>query len=394
LQQFDLFRSADGGRPDRLLIDAVVQSSTLFVLPCGRRKASATTEARRLYASPRFEKLRRLAEDFAVPYRIASARHGLLAPEALVAPYDLDLMALSHDKRSEWAAKILEELEGQTDGEIVLLLSGAYAESILRANDARAKSLKIYCPFAAMSAVAEDEWIRQANELGERFRDLRKLYGLIDLARQRGETFLLRELSDQSLPERGVYIFIDRNERNVFGDGYRIVRIGTHGVSRGSKSTLRDRLRNHMGPSQGAGGHRGSVFRLHVGRAMLEAQPQGWGALPTWGVGQQASKDILEGELAHERLVTKYLGELEVFILPINDEPSKNSLRAKVETQLIGLMSADDIPIECPSTTWLGLHSPMPTIAATGLWNIRDVGRPYGPSKTGSVTDLINSGII
>jgi hypothetical protein len=273
--------------------------------------------------------------------------------------------------------------------EIVSFLSGVYGEALWRANAETPKPLQIFAPLSGLTTVAEDEWIRQANDLAIRFRDARKLCEHIGAARRNRETFYLRDLSRRELPERGVYVFLDPSERSSLYEGPRIVRIGTHAVSQGSKATLRGRLRNHLGPSHGGGGHRGSVFRLHVGRAFLNTEPECWGPMPAWGVEQKASRDVLESELPLEKRVSEYLGGLEVFVLAIDDAPSKASMRAIVETQLIGLMTADHSPVEASSPLWLGRHTGVPDIVTTGLWNVRDVGRPYWPSRKGSVADIV-----
>jgi len=172
------------------------------------------------------------------------------------------------------------------------------------------------------------------------------------------------------------------------GDIPRIVRIGTHAVSSGSKATLRNRLRNHLGRADGVGSHRGSVFRLHVGRAMLIANNI-LEQFPSWGEGQNAPQEILIREQEHERRVTEYISRLEVFIIPINDEPSKNSLRAHVETQLIALFTEGYKIIDKPSTKWLGIKSPKEPIVRSGLWNLRDVGVKYIPNGVGSIDSIL-----
>jgi hypothetical protein len=110
--------------------------------------------------------------------------------------------------------------------------------------------------------------------------------------------------------------------------------------------------------------------------------------LNSWGVGQDAAADIRNIEDVHERLVSSYLRGLEVFIIPIDDEPSKLSLRASIESQLIALCSEGLQPIDSPMDGWLGLESPMKTIGRSGLWNLRDVGRSYRPDAVGSVAHI------
>ena len=76
-------------------------------------------------------------------------------------------------------------------------------------------------------------------------------------------------------PLQGVYFFFEPGEMREDGRTPRVVRVGTHAVSEGSKTTLWQRLSRHKGHERGkyagGGNHRGSVFRLHVGAALLAA---------------------------------------------------------------------------------------------------------------------------
>ncbi len=63
-------------------------------------------------------------------------------------------------------------------------------------------------------------------------------------------------------PVRGVYFFFEAGEYRRDGVTPRVVRVGTHAVSRGSRATLWNRLRGHKAKQSGGGNHRGSIFRL------------------------------------------------------------------------------------------------------------------------------------
>lgn len=358
-----------------------------IVVGCGRRKGNSAAEARALYVSERFQTCRTVAETLSAPFLILSGLHGLVAPDAKLEPYDLNLDTLPQEPRRIWANNALDCLNRMTQGPITLFAAGAYAEAIITSNVNRAEPLPIFAPLTEIEAHHHKVWLYQALADSRRIRDLRRLYLLIDEARREDATFLLENLPNRKLPPRGVYIFLDPAEPNFLGTSPRIVRIGTHAVSTGSKSTLRSRLRNHLGLANGAGNHRGSIFRLHVGRAMLESGLAG-NKLPSWGLGQDAQAETRDAEDVHERRVSTYLRRLEVFIIPIADEPSKRSLRAHVESQLIALCSDGIRPIDRPGANWLGSTSPMESIARSGLWNLRDVGRRYEPHGLGSVDHI------
>lgn len=388
MQQSDLFLSGTIEPPGRDLLALAAHPSAVLVLPCGRRKANGPAAARDLYVSRRFRALRRLAEDIGATYVIASAKHGIVSPDTILAPYDEDLALWPLEAQLNWGERVLDQLSAQ-DSRPILLLTETYAAAVTQANALRSIPLALHAPLLNQRPSEAEEWVQQALALATRVSDLRTLYSHIAEARKRGQTFLLGELAERTLPERGVYIFLDASEQSAWSRGPRIVRVGTHGVSLGSKSSLRNRLRNHLGPSHGIGSHRGSIFRLHVGRAMLEAGGRNEPEVPSWGVGQQAPKPVPDLEIALERRVTDYLRQLEVFVFAIDDPASKTSLRAVAETQLIGLMTAGGVGLEAMSDRWLGNHSPVASIRQTGLWNVRDVGAPYRPARRGSVSDLL-----
>lgn len=68
-------------------------------------------------------------------------------------------------------------------------------------------------------------------------------------------------------PSQGVYFFFEPGEMREDGRTPRVVRVGTHAVYEGSKTTLWQRLSRHKGHERGkyagGGNHRGSVFQLH-----------------------------------------------------------------------------------------------------------------------------------
>ena len=78
--------------------------------------------------------------------------------------------------------------------------------------------------------------------------DLLRFYSLMDrLALSLKGSRCLRDCEGRmDWPRRGVYFFFEPGEnRSDSGSGLRIVRVGTHGVSSGSKSTLWQRLSQH-----------------------------------------------------------------------------------------------------------------------------------------------------
>jgi hypothetical protein len=172
----------------------------------------------------------------------------------------------------------------------------------------------------------------------------------------------------------GVYFFAEPGEmRCSVPEVSRIVRIGTHAVSAGSKATLWGRLRTHRGGVTGNGNHRGSIFRRHVGAALLARDVS---TLASWGSGGSASVAIRAAEASHEQQVSAYLRTMSVFWVAVDDESGPKSARAFIERNAIALLSNHLNPADTPSPRWLGRHSIDSEIQRSGLWNLDYVDSP------------------
>ncbi|MCG7864769.1 MAG: hypothetical protein JAY74_00195 [Candidatus Thiodiazotropha taylori] len=363
-----------------------------ILISCGERKTNVASKASALYTSHRFKTAIKLSEQLGADYFIISGKYGLVDPNSILEPYDYNLDLTDEKKRLSWGSNVAKELIKQgVEGNVCIFGNKNYSDPLLKQFLKGESSIKVYAPLDSIAEAQHESWLEQALSASYRIRDLEALYNEIRKQRVAGKTFLLKNLSKQKLPNKGVYIFLDPEEKNTFDGSSRIVRVGTHAVSHNSKSTLRNRLRNHLGNENGAGNHRGSIFRLHVGRALIERdglQQQ----YTSWGEGQHAAAKIRSKELSHELNVSQYIGNLEVFIFDIDDVSSKHSMRASVESQLIALYSENLIPIESASKQWLGNWSPMKLIKQSLLWNLKDVGRVYDPNGRGSVLSVIHKG--
>ena len=102
----------------------------------------------------------------------------------------------------------------------------------------------------------------------ERLEDIRRCYEILESLEKRvgGKRTLANCTGHMGWPDRGVYFFFEPGEmRTTSGTGMRVVRVGTHALKDGSRTTLWNRLRQHQGTLKiGGGNHRGSKFRHHV----------------------------------------------------------------------------------------------------------------------------------
>ncbi len=190
-----------------------------------------------------------------------------------------------------------------------------------------------------------------------------------------------RKLADSSgrmvWPKRGVYLFHEQGEdRSDTGDGPRVVRVGTHALKSGSGTTLWTRLSQHKGQMKtGGGNHRGSIFRLIVGAALINREKLDF---PTWGYGQTADSDVRSSELALEREVSQVIGNMWFSWLAIADEAGPDSRRGYIERNSIALLSNFNKPaLDPPSQGWLGHYSDRERVRNSAIWNQNHVEEAY-----------------
>ena len=84
--------------------------SNLILVGCVKSKHNHTSAAQDLYNSRLWRCRRAYAERSGFPWYILSARHGLLAPETKIAPYDLALADLPAVRRRTWSRRVLGDL--------------------------------------------------------------------------------------------------------------------------------------------------------------------------------------------------------------------------------------------------------------------------------------------
>lgn len=233
----------------------------------------------------------------------------------------------------------------------------------------------------------------QSTSHAQRLTDLRRFYALLDeLARRTGGPRRLAECSGRlDWPPRGVYFFMEPGEiRRESGEGLRIVRVGTHALKDQSRTTLWKRLSQHKGQARSGGGnHRGSIFRLLVGAALLADDPA---LCVTWGQGNNAARTIREAERELESCVSAVIGQMPFLFLHIDDEPGPQSLRGVIERNAIALLSnSGKMPLDAASKDWLGTRCPRERVRASHLWNQNHVDEAYDPAFLDTLETLIHA---
>lgn len=221
--------------------------------------------------------------------------------------------------------------------------------------------------------------------------DIQRLYEILDgLLARVGARTLLECHGRMNWPQRGVYFFFETGEkRTTSGTGPRVVRVGTHAITGTSSTSLWDRLSAHRGTARsGSGNHRGSVFRLLVGEALIT---RGGLHVPSWaeggslgeasqrlGMTREAIRDL---ERPVELAVSVAVGAMPFVWICVDDLPSTTSQRAFVERNAIALLSNyGRSAVDPPSDAWLGRASEKERVRLSGLWNNNHVEETYDPA--------------
>lgn len=225
----------------------------------------------------------------------------------------------------------------------------------------------------------------------DRLHDLTRFYDILDVLAERigGPRVLAKCTGRMGWPERGVYFFQEYGEtRSDSGAGLRIVRVGTHALKTGSRTTLWKRLSQHRGSATArVGNHRGSIFRLLVGTALSASHGV---TVSTWGQGGFVPKRVREKERRLEQVVSTTIGQMPFLWLEVPDPPGPNSLRGYIERNAIALLSNYNKPaLDAPSPSWLGTHCESEKVRACGLWNQNHVDGSYDPAFLDELERLV-----
>jgi hypothetical protein len=210
-------------------------------------------------------------------------------------------------------------------------------------------------------------------------------YDLLDqlVDRAGGPFHLVDPGLSRTCPTAGLYFFFEDGEQRPNGRP-RVVRIGTHGLRPGSTATLWNRLRQHRGrlrgSNPGGGNHRGSIFRRHVGAALLRRDGD-TEVLRSW-MSDTAEPGLKALENAVEVRVSEVIRAMPFVWLSVPTRPNGTSERGVLERNLIALLAGGAEPA---SPSWLGQFAASGKVRASGLWNVNHVNDSWDVS----VLDLL-----
>jgi hypothetical protein len=223
--------------------------------------------------------------------------------------------------------------------------------------------------------------------------DTDQFYGLLaELAgREQGPRRLRDCTGAGPWPRHGVYFFYEDGEDR--GDGSRrVVRVGTHALIATSRTTMWARLRQHRGRlggrNPGGGNHRASIFRAHVGSALIRSGDWPEGLFQSWASSTRRTEWAdLEDEV--ERQVSYHIRAMPFLWLPVPNHANGDSQRGYIEKNSIALLSCRIGGTDRPSPDWLGRHACSEKVRQSGLWNSNHVDDQYEHGYLTALTDLV-----
>jgi hypothetical protein len=140
----------------------LLELATVALIACSASKLSTAAAALELYTGDFFTKAAAFAARFLDGAAVLSAKHGLLAADDVVAPYDHKLGGHKLGGRREqraWAAKVIEQLRASYDADVttfVLFAGKAYAAEL------EASDLNTLNPLRGLGLGDRKGWLKAA----------------------------------------------------------------------------------------------------------------------------------------------------------------------------------------------------------------------------------------
>jgi hypothetical protein len=131
----------------------------IALIACSKQKQGQPAPARALYTSPWFRLARAWAEQHADGWHILSAKHGLVAPEQVLEPYDQRLR--TEDARCSWACEVAEQVGATVPdraAKLIVLAGRDYARSLVPI--LRDEGYPVATPLAGLGIGQQMAWLK------------------------------------------------------------------------------------------------------------------------------------------------------------------------------------------------------------------------------------------
>lgn len=175
------------------------------------------------------------------------------------------------------------------------------------------------------------------------------------------ETLPKRDASLEHLPSSGIYFFYEYGEHSLHTGKLRVVRVGTHGAGR----TLKQRLRDHY-----QGNREGSVFRKHLGTALLKRACASDVQIREWRRKRKDNTRWTQFTKVENEVDNIIRSTFFFRVMPMD----RVQERKRFEEKLIATSAA--CPVCQASSTWLGRFAWSEKVRHSGLWNSHFIDSP------------------
>jgi hypothetical protein len=135
--------------------------TTIALVACVSKKNATPMPARDLYASDWFCKASAYAARVADRWYILSARYGLVAPDAVIEPYDETLNKMGVAARRAWARRVIKDLRRVLHpGDRVVVLAGSrYRQDLI--GPIRQTGCTVEVPMEGLRIGEQLRWLKQ-----------------------------------------------------------------------------------------------------------------------------------------------------------------------------------------------------------------------------------------
>ncbi len=142
-----------------------------YLVSCVSQKRSRPLPARDLYCSDWFVKARAYVEAQSCPWFILSAKHGLVQPDQVIAPYNETLNEMPNSERRAWAARVADDLRHvlHPGDEVNLLAGQTYREHL--APMIRDMGCPTNVPMEGLGIGQQKGWLKRQIEVLRRSRE-------------------------------------------------------------------------------------------------------------------------------------------------------------------------------------------------------------------------------
>lgn len=137
--------------------------SNLALVSCAKKKRDDPAPAQDLYISDWFTKCRKYVEGRCDRWLILSAKHGLVHPDEVLAPYEESLYDLPAARRREWARGVSQDLREHLVPEdtVEVYAGNIYRQYLMDA--LRREGKDVVVPMKGLGIGQQLSWLKQRN---------------------------------------------------------------------------------------------------------------------------------------------------------------------------------------------------------------------------------------